>query len=146
MKGAGRANPHKACSVLPMGAVTSGFWCLRVPPLLPPCAEHSTSQHVSTAFPWKVFRGRKRTKATLKGCVKCWVISGEARSREGAVQGRICSHPHPHLHPHHTLLSIAHALGARHCGWVSHLLTYSQLGTPQSARTDGKWCKVAQYL
>lgn len=103
MKGAGRANPHKACSVLPIGAVTSGVRCLCVPPLLPLCTEHSTGQRVSTAFPWKVFRCRKRTKATLKGWLKCLVISGEARSGEGAVQGRICSHPH--LHPHPTLLS-----------------------------------------
>lgn len=48
------------------------------PPLLPSCAEHSTGERVSTAFPWQVFRGRKRTKAMLKAWLKCVVVSKQA--------------------------------------------------------------------
>lgn len=140
MKGAGRANLHKACSVLPIGVVTSAFLCLCVPPLLPPCAE-PCAERVSTAFPCKVFRGRKRTKATLSGWLKCLVISGEARSREGAVQGRICSHPHLHLHPHPTLLShcpapLEHALGMG--------VIFAHLQSPGASPVSQDWWEMME--
>lgn len=46
--------------------------------------------------------------------------------------------PSPYPSSPHPAVPLPSTLGARHCGWVLHLLTYSQLGPPQLARADDK--------